>query len=71
MTLYLWCPRNWETLIDAFHFTCRDAASELGELDEWSFDQLTILKEKALSSFGAVYSWTTAEMSQAGSVIGQ
>ena len=43
---------------------------ELGELDDWSTEQLGILKEKAIMSFGAVYSWTPAEMSLTGSVIG-
>jgi hypothetical protein len=48
----------------------RDAALELGELDDWSTEQLGILKEKAIASFGAVNSWTPAEISLAGAVIG-
>ena len=43
---------------------------ELGQLNEWSNEQLGILKDKAISSFGAVNSWTPAEMSLAGAVIG-
>ena len=54
--------------IDALAY--QDAALELGQLNEWSSEQLAALKEKAILSFGAVNSWTPAQMSLAGAVIG-
>ncbi|XP_028399917.1 putative stereocilin-like protein [Dendronephthya gigantea] len=48
----------------------QDAALELGQLDEWSTEQLVAIKEKAVASFGATSSWTPTEISQVGAVIG-
>ena len=44
---------------------------ELGQLDEWSTEQLVAIKEKAIASFGEVSSWTPTEISQVGAVIGK
>ena len=51
-------------------FDPRSAAATLGGLTGWSEDQMSKLKEEAVAAFGAVNTWSAAQLGDAGAAIG-